>query len=273
MSAAGLPQLDQECEPLTHYELLQRMREQGTTIPSIFSIPGLLSSCFRVDWLHTADLGVSQDYLGGLFQVLLGKIAPGRCAQDQCSALFLRMQQYYRMYPEITSKLDNLTLLMIRKCATKPPKLRSRAGECRGLIYFGKLMAEEFLDPRNPYEQAIIIAGQELWECYRQLSAAEYTAVALRTHGLQFRAQMAALDIHTRSVEFRVKPKMHLFLHVTSGKMGNPSSFWNYRDEDFGGSIADMFFRAGGPSTAQAGSRSLLEKFVAQSRMPWIGVE
>jgi hypothetical protein len=151
------------------------------------------------------------------------------------------MQQYYRMYPEITSKLDNLTLLMIRKCATKPPKLRSRAGECMGLIYFGKLMAEEFLDPRNPYEQAIIIAGQELWGCYHQLSAAEYTAEALRTHGLQFRAQMAALDIHTRSVEFRVKPKMHLFLHVTSGKMGNPSSFWNYRGEDFGGSIADMF--------------------------------
>ena len=71
---------------------------------------------------------------------------------------------------------------------------------------------------------------------------------------------MAALDIHTNSSEFRVKPKMHLFLHLTSGKMGNPSSFWNYRDEDFGGSIADMFFRAGGPGTARAGCRSFLEK-------------
>jgi 5-carboxymethyl-2-hydroxymuconate isomerase len=269
VSADGLPQwLLPMPDALDHYELLQRWREEGTSISSAFKIPGIRSSCFLIDWLHTADLGIAQDFLGSLFQVLLGKM-PADTPKDRCAALFLHMQQYYRDHPQVPSKLDQLTLLMIRKKPSKPPKLRSRAGESRGLILFGLLMAEQWLDATDLYEGTMIKAAQSLWDCYCQLSPTNFHQATLKKHAMEFALLMSSLDRYTDSLEWRVKPKLHMFLHLTSDQ-GNPSCSWNYRDEDFGGTVACMFSRLGGPATPQAGSKALLEKFIAQNNLPWI---
>ena len=44
---------------------------------------------------------------------------------------------------------------------------------------------------------------------------------------------------------WRVKPKLHMFLELCS-EGSHPAKFWNYRDEDWGGSVARMARGRGG---------------------------
>ena len=55
-------------------------------------------------------------------------------------------------HPDVPGKLDNLTELMIQKKATTAPKLSCSAGECRGLILFGKLAAERYFSDDVPQD-------------------------------------------------------------------------------------------------------------------------
>ena len=61
-------------------------------------------------------------------------------------------------------------------------------------------------------------------------------------------------------MRFRVKPKMHLFLELCiSGS--KPSLSWTYRDEDFGGTAAQLSRRRGGLLSAKATSHNFLLRF------------
>ena len=52
-----------ECR-LDHWEILQRMLNQGNTICPLLMAPFVSVSIFRIDWLHCADLGGSSRILG-----------------------------------------------------------------------------------------------------------------------------------------------------------------------------------------------------------------
>ena len=57
---------------------------------------------------------------------------------------------------------------------------------------------------------------------------------------------------------WKIKPKLHLFLELCSVERTRPSLCWNYRDEDFGGSVARLARRRGGLLSASAFSRNLI---------------
>ena len=59
---------------------------------------------------------------------------------------------------------------------------------------------------------------------------------------------------------WRVKPKLHMLLELCS-EGSRPSTFWTYRDEDFGGSVSRMVRRRGGLLSVRAFSKSLIDKF------------
>jgi hypothetical protein len=56
---------------LSHWDLIALLIQRGRGMSSIFSVPCVTSSIFKIDWLHTMDLGVAQDYLGNLFKLLV----------------------------------------------------------------------------------------------------------------------------------------------------------------------------------------------------------
>ena len=61
----------------------------------------------------------------------------------------------------------------------------------------------------------------------------------MKEHGIKFALQYVALHDFCNPLDdraWRIKPKMHLFMHITSDS-SIPRLFWTYRDEDFGGSI------------------------------------
>ena len=64
----------------------------------------------------------------------------------------------------------------------------------------------------------------------------------------------------TGTRNWRIKPKLHLFLHLCSDG-GRPSLFWTYRDEDYGGTVARYSRRRGGLLSARGMSEGMLDRF------------
>ena len=82
-------------------------------------------------------------------------------------------------------------------------------------------------------------------------------------HGIKFALQYVGLHDFLHGLDdrsFRIKPKLHLFLHITSDN-SLPRLIWTYRDEDFGGSVARMARRRGGLLKCGPCSGTCLSKF------------
>ena len=101
-------------------DFLLRMQLQGLALPPIFAAPGLETNCFKEDWLHTTDLGVTLDYIGNLCWLVLPKLGPDN-RKGQPKALFLEIRAWYKEN-RISSRLDHLTDTMVKKKSGKACK-------------------------------------------------------------------------------------------------------------------------------------------------------
>ena len=249
-------------------DLLGRLLQQGLRMSTLFGCPGLKTTAFLIDWLHCSDLGVAQVFLGNLLWLLVTKKMPGATLKDKCHNLFTLMKGFYaRTSPE--SRLDNLTLTMI-KSSGKQPKLRGRAGEIRGLVAWGKELADQYLDDADPLESAVKEAADHLSKCYQCLSADVFSSPLLKHHSRKFLLLYVAIENNTTNPKlWRVKPKFHMWQHLCESG-SRPSTCWAYRDEDFGGAMAKMGHRRGGRSTPTAVAERVLVCFMSRFRLPCI---
>jgi hypothetical protein len=253
---------------LSHGQVLQRILEKGDIISPIFSAPYLVTACFRIDWLHVADLGVTADFLGSLFTLCL-PCFPGRSKAEQCKQLHLRMQTFYKTCV-CTSRLDELKPTMLKKRgATKYPKLRAKAGEARALVPFAKLLAAEVLG-NSPEHETAKHCATALNDTYECLSAANFSEARIAETARIFALHYIALSTLATALgacRWGVKPKFHLFLEMTTCK-SSPAKCWTYRDEDFGGTVANMCTRRGGKNSPVSVGRTLFAKFAAMHNPP-----
>jgi hypothetical protein len=233
----------------------------------IFSVPHFKADIFQIDWLHTADLGVTANFLGNLFLEALSKY-PGRSQKEQCSALFVDVVKYYKDN-QITSRLDNLYPSMICQSG-KQPKLRGKAAECRYLVPFAKLLVTNHFSDENVYEKTIKQATFALNKCYDCLSMHRFSAEVLANSSKEFALLSCALEKHAQSKRWRVKPKLHLFQEMCECSDSQPSTCWTYRDEDFGGSMASTSRKRGGKTSPGSLATSVLTKFAIKNPMPRI---
>lgn len=140
-------------------------------------------------------------------------------------------------------------------------KLRASAAKVRKLVPYVYGLCQELADAEDPVEEAMCTAAKHLNACYESLSSSQEAATAdLKTHSIKFALQYVALHDRLNASDdrvFRIKPKMHFFLHLCSDG-GNPAKHWCYRDEDFGGSIAKVAHRRGGLDKPQSLSNRVL---------------
>ena len=249
---------------LGHWDVVRRIMELGKPVSPILQAPWCNSRIFRIDWLHAVDQGIAADWLGSLFNLALPRM-PGRSKEAQCTALWEKVQAYYRRR-DVQDRLQNLTPLMIKQ-EKKSPKLRSSAACCRALIGFGKELADElFMAGPSPVEEAVRVGMHHLYMCYQCLSnTVIFSQELLRDSSFRFAQQFCALDTMNRDL-WRVKPKLHLFLELCI-EQGRPTTCWTYRDEDWGGSVAKMSRRRGGLLSTAAYSSNLLDRFKMQQPM------
>ena len=83
-------------------------------------------------------------------------------------------------------------------------------------------------------------AAHHLNQCYQSLSKdSVFSKEVLESSSILFAQQYVALSEKSNGVDWRVKPKMHMFLELCA-EGSRPNLFWTYRDEDYGGSIAQL---------------------------------
>ena len=256
-------------DTLNHWSLLQRMVALGVALSPIWGAPCLRSSCFLVDWLHAADQGILLHFLAGLFKFCLSKY-PGASQQERCKALFVDIKLFYRA-SAAESRLDNLTLSMLGEGGNKPPKLRARAAESRGLVPFAVELATRFLDEGDELESTLKHCTLHLEQCYKNLSPAVFSAASLRENSRKFCLLYVALEgMFDNKTKWHVTPKLHLFQELCETMDSCPSLTWTYRDEDAGGTAMQISRRRGGANTVTNTASSLLHRFVGNNPLPFL---
>ena len=229
---------------LNHFQLLERMLASKRAVSPVFTIPWLQSSCFKIDWLHCADLGVAADFIGNALRLVVRKF-PGDNVSQRYDAMWNSIQEFYRQN-KVGDQLQNLRPGMLKQ-SDKPPKLRASAAQRRALVPWVREVCSDKLNPNDPMEQAVQMGAYHLDQCYKSLSSGSILAKDfLKEHTTRFASLYVALGrMSANPLHWRPKPKLHLFLEL--GHMGgSPSMCWTYRDEDYGGMVARLARRRGG---------------------------
>ena len=256
-------------ERLGHWQFLQRTLELGKSVSPIFLCPELTVDCFLLDWLHCMDQGVSADWLGNLLWYLVSHKLPGASQSSRCKALYLKIKEWYASHPDVPSKYDDMKTTMLRQKGLSP-KLRGKAGEVRGLIGFGSWAADEYLSGDDPFEQAIKIGMGHLQTMYNMLSQAAFDQATLQEHSRKFALQAVAIEAASPPDLWAVKPKLHLMQELCEMCTSNPSTHWLYRDEEFGGSCAQLGQKRGGQATPGVWGQTVLLSFLSMHNVPCI---
>ena len=250
---------------LTHFDNLLRWKRKNIVPNTIFSAPFFCVCLFVLDWLHIMDLGVACDFLGNIFKMLLAH-QHGTNQKTRVENLYKQMVEYYERH-SVDNRLDNLTLSMLGK-DRKPPKLRAKAAEARGLISFAREQAELHLLDANALECAAKQASIHLEACYFCLHAQTFKSEVMAEHSRTFCLLLAALEETAEQPNWRLKPKAHLMQEMCEMMKVNPSKHWTYRDEDFGGSMAAMARVRGCKGSAKVVGQNVLLKFQAKCKLP-----
>jgi hypothetical protein len=252
---------------MSHMDMLIRWKLEGVEPSSIFSCPFFHTGLFKIDWLHTMDLGCAADWIGNLFNYILHKL-PGTTRKAQCSQLFLQIQAYYKAHPEVPGRYDNLTTSMIKN-GKKGCKLRGKAAEVRGLVGFSTELAVTCLSRENALEATILQGTLLLGSCYDCLSHTtqrQSLVAACRKFCLLWKA----LEERSPGKLWKVKPKAHLLCELAEYTSDRPSDTWCYREEEFGGSLAQLSRIKGGKITPGIVARNVLVKFICQHHLPTV---
>jgi hypothetical protein len=227
---------------------------------------------FRVDWLHSVDQGVGADLAGNVFEVLLPKL-PGGNKAEKTMALNDKVQGFYKRNGTLDRIKDFNVNSFKRASATQPAKLKGCSAACvRAIIPFVQELADELCDDEVPQEKAIKSACKHLQFCYQALakSSAACRDEALYSSSQAFALQFQALHLAGDGVQFRSKPKMHIFLELCSQPGVVPNGFWCYRDEDFGGPIARQSKMKGSWKNLTAYSGHAFDMFFMKNEIPGI---
>ena len=133
---------------------------------------------------------------------------------------------------------------------------------------FASKTARRILSTADAIEHAAILAIESLHECYKALSHESiFYKDILRTEATKFAINYTALDNAFDDPKiWKTKPKIHIFVELCS-EGSRPSTFWTYRDEDFGGSVARSSRRKGGMLKVRSYSSAMLTRFRIRNPM------
>ena len=247
-------------QPISTGDCLYRMREIRGRINPIFGAPYVTPAIFRMDWLHVADQGITPEFIGSFIAEVI-HLFPGSTQKERCASLYEQILQYYED-ENVLDRFDKILPTFIFD--KKDYKLKGSAAKVRALVPFIWRLAQEILDLQDPKHSAMYHAAYHLHEVYEALSESHPDPQnSMREHGVRFASLYVALhDLLNGQDEksFKIKPKLHLFMHITSDN-SIPRLVWTYRDEDFGGSVARMARRRGGVLRCSSTSKSSLAKF------------
>ena len=172
-------------------------------------------------------------------------------------------------------KLPKLTLKDIKKPG-KAAELDVKAAQCRHFVPVAAILTEEKgFKTGTPRQKAIHNVAKYCAKMYAALEAGDSMAIA--SNGYKFVSQYLALEEHAVAWDpddtktWRARPKFHLLQHLLDEacKGLRPKDVWNYRDETFGYTMQQLWFRRGGKTKSpKVESESVLLRW-ANSTETW----
>jgi hypothetical protein len=201
-----------------------------------------------------------------MWHLVQNRKVPGRNQQQRIDAIFEHIQQ-----SDVGSSLPKLTKGMIWKENGSGPKLRAQGQEARTLILWCAAACGDFLSDVDPVDAAIKSACRHLVDCYKCLDQNNFVQPRLANSCRKFSVQLQAL--HEASHDSRLwkfEPKHHMFQHLAEESLDCPTLSWWYRDEGFGGTLAQLARSRGGANTARRVSSRVLSFFIANNRLPCV---
>jgi hypothetical protein len=233
----------------------------------IFQSPGCNVDYVAIDWLHCVDLGVAQTVVGNCLWECLDFL-PGGNISSRVRELWERLKTFYQR-ANTSYRFQKLTEPMIRQPG-KGPKLRGKAGETRHIVPFAMEMAKEF-SGRSRHAALVHEVLEHLGNLYMYLDMLPFPAEAAADQCQLMCTKMVALSLEAQAKDrpkhWKIKPKMHKLQElleydcVRTGQ--SPRLFWTYLDESWGGIVAAMAMRRGGPKSAESIGTTLLDRYRA----------
>ena len=222
--------------------------------------------------MHVMDGGVTGDFLGFLFHLLLPHM-PGTTIQQRIGSLFKIVVTWYPENAQLVdARLDNLTVGMIypKASTSNSPRLNGQCAEIRSLVGFAPYASSKFfVDKDNVIEQLMLEASKQLKAMYDSLSAqAVYRNDVMRKSCKAF--ALHCIEAEKLSPIWRIKPKLHMMQEMIEMEEDcRPNLYWNYRNEDFGGAVVTMA-KGSGPKTVHSTGQRILENFQGAHPVPTI---
>ena len=248
---------------LSHIQVLNNLIAQDAKLATCWSWPFFTVESIRLDWLHCADQGVTAYFLGGVMSWYCSMPRFGRSKEKRCKALWKSILCWYK-----ANKVDDkLKALKVNRFQSKsaPAFLKAGGAVVRKLLPFFVEMAKGW-HPNECTPEMFLVkeALDALMGCYQCLS--KDGPQNLRVCSIGFALALSKLKA-LRPSRYAYPPKVHMFLELCS-EPGKPSAHWNYRDEDFGGTIARMSHRQGGHDTPLATSLKAVRSFCLKHPPP-----
>ncbi|CAE6920995.1 unnamed protein product [Symbiodinium sp. KB8] len=248
-----------------------RIRLAGLELPSacLTQIRGdwKMFKVIRLDWLHIMDLGCAADAAGNVLWLLQSKL-PGPNIAKRVGEVFTEILEEYKNQGVTSDRLATLTETMFRKDAASAPKVKAKGAETRKLIPILGALCRKLLDSTRELDSAVVACMSLLLQCCAALDVEPYDPNLMEREVRRFALQYVSLrDYYSDNITWRVKPKLHLLLHLSQSSTC-PKDTWCYRDEDFGGATATMVRAKGGHNTPGNSSQVVLDKFKARNDPP-----
>ena len=182
--------------------------------------------------------------------------------------LFKEILEEYKNQGVTSDRLATLTETMLRKDAASAPKLKAKGAETRKLIPILGVLCRKVLDSTRELDSAVVACMSLLLQCYAALDVEPSDPNLMEREVRRFALQYVSLrDYYGDNITWRVKPKLHLLLHLSQSSTCS-KDIWCYRDEDFGGATATMVRAKGGHNTPGNSSQVVLDKFKARNDLP-----
>ena len=249
-----------------HSQLLAKLGE-ANSVSTIFSCPAFVSSMFRLDWLHIMDQGVTQYFLGSLLSSIVRIPRYGRNMEARNLFLWKDLIEWYHVNDIKSDKIKNLKL---NRYDHKPPVFKGSAAQVRKLVPWAQSLVDSWTkDDSTPVMMAMKAAMGCLSGCYACLTRDmndDERHETLKSQTTRFAIQLVAL--HRENPDrFFLAPKVHMMLEMGQ-ENSSPALVWNYREEDFGGSMSSLAIRRGGADTVLSTSSGALKRFMLQHEPP-----
>ena len=246
---------------------IMRCWEEQRHMSAVWQFPNFSLKVIRLDWLHIMDLGCAADAAGNVLWLLQSKL-PGPNIAKRVGELFKEILEEYKNQGVTSDRLATLTETMFRKDAASAPKLKAKGAETRKLVPILGVLCRKLLDSTGELDSAVVACMSLLLQCYAALDVDPYDPKLMEREVRRFALQYVSLrDYYADNINWRVKPKLHLLLHLSQSSTC-PKDTWCYRDEDFGGATATMVRAKGGHNTPGNSSQIVLDKFKARNNLP-----